>query len=399
LTDGLEQLCLRALAWAEKQDYRGYGKFDALNSQWLRRIAGNNRWLRGGMIYLVSRSQINLRPLLKVEKRHSPKGLALFARSYINLYRLNEDVIWLDKAVSLLNRLLPLSQIKQFSGHCWGAEYPRQSTKFFINSYFPTSVVTVEVGEAFLDAYEITGEKWLLEIASSASLFLAKDLDIIGRQSEELCYGYLPGNKLQIINSNAKIGAYLARLGTITDDDSVMKRADAIMRWVVNRQTDNGAWYYSNPPEASHVKHDNYHTGFVLNSLQEFMVATQDFGWKEVYQKGLDYYQTHLFQKNGRPKWRSDRIYPSDIHGAAQGILVFTSSSEWYPDYMDMADRILKWVLVHMTGPDGGYYYQKGRWLTKRYTLMRWCQAWMSYALSVLAIYSRGRQLDYLPTP
>lgn len=396
MADELLSLCFRALAWAEEQDYCGYGKFDALNSQWLHRITGDSRILRGGAVYLVSRAPLNLRPFLKVEKRHSPKGLALFARSYMNLHRLDEDGEWLGKALSLLRRLLPLSQIGQFSGHCWGAEYPRQSTKFFIESYYPTAVVTVEVGEAFLDAFQLTGEKWLLDVAHSTALFLTEDLDAIDYGTDELLYSYIPGNKLQVINSNAKIGSYLARLGMIAEDVSLATKAHAVMNWVVNRQTSNGAWYYAHPPEASHVKHDNYHTGFVLNSLREYMLAAQDFEWKGAYQRGLQYYQSHLFQPNGRPKWRSDRVYPLDIHGAAQGILVFSSCAERYPAYMEMAERILKWVTADMMAPEGRFYYQKGRLLTKKYTLMRWCQAWMSYALSVMAISSGGRQLDYL---
>jgi hypothetical protein len=32
---------------------------------------------------------------------------------------------------------------------------------------------------------------------------------------------------------------------------------------------------------------------------------------------------------------------------------------------------------------DGRFYYRKGRYYTKRITLMRWCQAWMAYALAV----------------
>ena len=39
-----------------------------------------------------------------------------------------------------------------------------------------------------------------------------------------------------------------------------------------------------------------------------------------------------------------------------------------------------------MQAPDGYFVYQKGRYWTKSYTFMRWCNAWMSYALSLLSL-------------
>ncbi|MFW6457465.1 MAG: hypothetical protein ACOC0A_04145, partial [Planctomycetota bacterium] len=50
------------------------------------------------------------------------------------------------------------------------------------------------------------------------------------------------------------------------------------------------------------------------------------------------------------------------------------------------AGRVLEWTLENMwDDADSRFYYQKGRIWTKTFTLMRWCQAWMCYAMSVYA--------------
>ena len=164
-----------------------------------------------------------------------------------------------------------------------------------------------------------------------------------------------------------------------------MSNARANMQWVVSRQTNYGAWFYADPPSDSHVKHDNYHTGFVLSSLLQYIDVTDDDHWRHAYAKGLEFYEQNLFLSNGAPKWRDNRVYPLDIHGAAQGILNFALASKWTPSKIKIAQHIFKWVIENMLGSEGQFYHQKERPFTKRHTLMRWCQAWTCYSLSLLA--------------
>ena len=83
----------------------------------------------------------------------------------------------------------------------------------------------------------------------------------------------------------------------------------------------------------------------------------------------------------------SDREYPADAHSAAQAIVTFAKAARWLdPSYLECARRTARWALAHLQAHDGSFYYQRGRFWTKRYTLMRWCNAWMAYALSLLAL-------------
>ena len=74
--------------------------------------------------------------------------------------------------------------------------------------------------------------------------------------------------------------------------------------------------------------------------------------------------------------------YPYDIHGYAQGIISFTTAGE-----LTLAAQIAQNAIEDMWhAPERRFFYQKHRYYTARFTLMRWCQAWMSYALSSLVL-------------
>jgi len=94
---------------ARAKDYAGYSKFDALNSPQLKAATLNNKWLQLLFTQAVKGCPVNIRPLLCVRKSRNPKGIALFARSYLFLHEKTGGRIssnYLREAVSLLRWLL-----------------------------------------------------------------------------------------------------------------------------------------------------------------------------------------------------------------------------------------------------------------------------------------------------
>jgi len=336
-----------------------------------------------------------MRPLLLVRKRQNPKGLALFARAYFNLCRVGVEDDYLSKAVQLTESLIKVSQHNSFSGYCWGYEHPWQSKAFFVPEYFPNTVVTVNVGEAILDAFEHTKDDRYLRIAESITSFVENDLTKIIDFGNALCSSYIPGNNWKVINVNALLGGYFARLYSITENNKYLCLSKKYINWVISNQTDDGAWFYADPPRSSSISHDNYHTGFVLDSIFHYMQYTKDFQWKDNYNKGLEFYKKNLFTEQYAPKWMHNQAYPHDIHGVAQGIVTFTRASKFDNKCLDIAAKIANWGIEHLYNEDGNFYYQRGKYFTKKFSLMRWCQAWMCYALSLFFIskYSHGELL------
>ncbi len=78
----------------------------------------------------------------------------------------------------------------------------------------------------------------------------------------------------------------------------------------------------------------------------------------------------------------NDRKYPLDIHGAAQGIITFALAQQATGTGADFSQTVLRWTLANMYDPDSGwFYYQRRRLFRTRIRLLRWCQAWMTWAL------------------
>jgi len=381
-------LCVHSLDWARLRDYRGYGKFDALNSPFLRTIANNSQFLRAAFVFGISRMPFNVRPILFVKKKQNPKGLALFTKAYLNLYRLTKKEFYKEEALSLLGILIGISKYNEYSGHCWGYDHPWQNIAFFIPAYEPNCVVTCTVAEVFLQAYEMTGNLEYLDVSESAALFILKDLNQIHVGPEMTCLSYDLFSSWKVINVNALASVFLAKLYKITNKEEYKISSQRIMRWVISQKTDYHAWFYTDPPEASRITHDNYHTGFVLDSIKRYFEIFADVELEKIWRKGLSFYKSELFTEKYAPKWMYDCTWPHDIHGAAQGIITFSKAAKYNSAYKNFSKGLLRWALINLYDhKTGRFFYQKGKYWTKRFTLMRWSQAWMCYALTIYKLY------------
>ena len=242
------------------------------------------------------------------------------------------------------------------------------------------------VCEALIDAFEATKDKKYIKIVKSVCEFIFSDLKTIIKNDKQICSSYIPGDNLRVINVNAIIGSLLARVYKSTDEKKYKSKSKKYIDWVVSTQTGYGAWYYTDPPHNSPITHDNYHTGFVLDSIEDYCRNTGDDKYQEHYNSGLVYYKKNLFTRDYAPKWMFDKIYPHDIHGVAQGIITFSKACRYSESYIDLAKNIANWGINNLYDNNGNFFYQQGKFLKKRYTLMRWCQAWMCFALSNLIV-------------
>ena len=368
--------------WSEQQKFRGYNKHDGLNSPILNILLGWAKWPRIVAIQSIMRSPINFRPLLGVNKTYNPKGLALFAQGSLELYQSTRNKIHLHQAEALLNVLRKIKSPGKWAGYCWGYHYPWQDPGFFAPPNTPNAVVTSFVCEAFLDGYKITRNTNYLDSVASSIEFFLNDLTILKDTSDELCLAYMPlPMSMRVMDVSILIGTVIARYVNYSGNDKHLHTANRLVKYVVNQQTDNNAWYYTDPPGDSRITHDNYHTGFILDALSRYMDAVNNTQFINVYKRGLEFYAKQLFNNNGAPRWMHNRDYPHDIHGSAQGIITF---SRHLSDYPGLADKIAEWAIDNMYHKDGRFYYQETRFFKKRFTLLRWCNAWMFRALSSL---------------
>jgi rhamnogalacturonyl hydrolase YesR len=393
-------LCLHilktTLQYSRGRDYAGHNKHDGLNSPILGPILGWAKWPRLVAIQSVMRAPVNIRPLLLVPLTRNPKGIGLFASAWLDLYAVDRREEDFKEAEKLLDWLLE-NPSRGFKGLSWGYPYPWQDLGFYARRHMPNRVVTCWVGFAFLEAYRQTAELRYRNALPEIAEFLTSEPNILEDSKSMKCFSYVPDHRVTwaVMDVPALMGAYLAEAGVLLERSDYVEEAKRLINWVVDKQTDYGAWFYTHPSEDSPITHDNYHTAIVLDCLDRYRLATGDQSFETAYWEGLEYYRDNLFTHGGAPRWRNDKEYPYDIHGAASGILCFTRAATREPSYWRSAQAVLNWTLEHLHDPRGFFYYQRTKWFTKRFCLLRWSNAWMCRALA----FALRKHKDYSESP
>lgn len=380
-----ETILLEVLDAADRRNYSGYSKFDALNSPLLNLFSLNNRWLQLLFTQIVKELPFNIRPVLGVKPSRNPKGIALFARAYFFLFQRTEDSDYLKRGESLLEWLLQNPSTGQ-RNLCWGYNFVWQSTIFFADRYEPNAVVSVFVGEALLHAYRITGKEAYLTAARSVAEFIMRDLSVMYEADDERAIAYvLRKAGAVVLNNQVLTGAFLVKVWKHAGEEDLKDIAIKQINYAVRRRTEYDAWYYTHPTNRSLIHHDNYHTGGILDGLLEFYEETGDERYMDVYRKGLSYYQENLFEADGAPRWMNHKRYPYDVHGSAQGIITFKKAARHDKIFLAQAAKIADWAIKNLyREKTQDFAYRKGRWIKWNYSLMRWCNAWMARALAEL---------------
>jgi hypothetical protein len=374
----------RAIETGRAIDFSGWSKHDGLNARWLEKLAGESRPRRLIAIQAVMRAPFNVRPLVGVRTARNAKGLSLFSRALLSRYKLGGREQDATEARGLLDWLVA-NPSPGFDRKCWGYPYPWQDVGFFAPRYLPNRVVTSFVVQSLLDGYEVLGEQRYLDAASDAVQFLLTAPKTMYEDETHRCVSYVPDTSIDwiVMDVSALSGAVAARLGALTGDPSLITEGGRLVRYVVSKQTDEGAWFYAEPPSASHITHDNYHTGFILDAISQYGRCAGSEEFRAAYDKGIDFYRRRLFESDGAARFMNDKLYPIDIHGCAQGVITFALQQRYHGTGGDMSGRVLDWTLANMWDPDSGwFYYQKRAHYRTAVRELRWCQAWMSWALA-----------------
>ncbi len=381
----------RVLNWANQSEYTGYNKYDALDSKFLRFLSFGNKWIRLVYSQVVMRFPLNLRPLLFVPKTPNPKGYALFAMTYLNKYLADKNPEDLKEAERLLQWLID-QRSPHYPTTCWGYQYPWQDVGFFAKAHLPNRVVTYFVCTAFLDAYDVTGKTEYLDVVGEAMKFMLEAPKVLYEDETMKCLSYVPDERINwiVMDVSALTASVVARYNSYRPTPGLSAEATKLIRFVVDKQTDYGAWFYSHPAGDHSKMHDNYHTGYICDAILDYMNYSGNKEFMNNYLQGIDYYKKHLFLENGLPRWMNNSTYPIDVHGSAQGIISFLKAAEFNVKYADFAEKIAEWAVNNMQNKrKGWFYYQNTRFFKKPYTLMHWSNGWMSRGLSELVKYKK----------
>lgn len=395
-----DQVLRAVLAYARRREYVGPDYADGMSSRIRRALPVESKWWNLLFQETVKRAPIDIRPLMLVEQRRNYQGIALFAMANENARRLGETEWdtsredYRSEARSLGDWLVE-NRTRGYSGFCAGYQHPVQFLTATGQPGDPDVVTTSYAVKALLALGGYDAD--YAERARTAAAFVVDDLDY--REVEggaKIDYHFNHPDEWYTLNAGAIGARLLIDLYDRFGDDRLRERACALLDYIADRQAEVGGWPYREPESATHLSMDTHHNGFIIESLQRYAGVTGSDRFAGTLEDALAFFRNTLFEPDGAPNWDEQRSYPRDVHAAAQGVLVFTYAGE-----LAFASRIIDWSLEHLYAGDGRFYFRKHRFHTKRVVLMRWCQAWMAYALSeYLATRSEvPRASDPSPVP
>ena len=385
-TDGREihEALKRLERWIESHNYEAYEPFDGLSSP-LRPLTLGVELFERFLQQAVRQSPINLRPLVGVKPLPSTKGRGYMAAGYLKMYTLTGNSDYREKAVSMLRWLVEHKSPK-FKEYSWANHFDYTSRGGHYSKHESIIVWTSLVGQAFLDAFEMLGERSYLDVADSACRWI---LALPREQTDAgCCISYHNLHQDSIHNASMLGAALLARTWRYTRRPEYLSLSDAAMEYSCARQHADGAWWYGEEPKYRWI--DNFHTAYNLDSLKCYIDSTGNGKYAPLLVRGFEYYARTFFETSGRPRYYHNRAQPIDIQCASQSIETLAKFSSAYPDALPSAMRVAQWTIENMQDAAGHFYYRKYPLLTAKAPMLHWGQATMYNALSLL-LESEGR--------
>lgn len=382
--ENVETALRRLERYCRSQDYAGWDLFDGLNSEVLRATPlDRSRLVRLIWIQAFKRSPVNLRRVLRVPKGENPKGLALFASAYMALGDMNQGKNLLDRVMGLC--------CAGYAGMSWGYNFDWQSRAFFVKEGTPNLVTTVFVANSCLDYFESSGEERYLAFADRSCEFMLRNM-VLHEDESTLCFRYIPGENAVIHNAYMLGAALLGRVYKHNGNPRLLEASTKAMQRAIQAMRPDGAWPYGERHHHRFV--DNFHTGFNLVSLKQWMEDTGDTTWNQEIRAAYDYWLNNFFLANGCPKYYDTSLYPIDVHCSAQGVVTCLRLREFDNRSLDLAQRIADWTISNLQDDKGYFYCQKKRWFTNKIPYVRWAQAWMLYALALLSAHMQSSKVN-----
>jgi len=379
MSEEIEKSFDKLKAYCESESFKGYDPYDGLNSTVFKAIPfiSSNRFARLIWIQTFKRSPVNLRGLTGVKKEYNPKALALFLSGYCNLYKQAPETEYLNKIHFFSAKILALTN-NDWSGACWGYNFDWQARAFFQPKNTPTVVATTFIGSSLLDTYEITGDETFLIKARSACDFVLKDLNRTYDRNGNFAFSYSPLDKSVVFNASLLGSRLLARVYNYTHEPELIEASRKSVAYCCDYQHNDGSWSYGT--HSFHQWKDNFHTGYNLECIADYIKFSGDTEYAECLRKGFIYYINTFFTNKGIPKYYNNSVYPIDIHSPAQ-LVITISRLDKFNEYKNLIEKVLDWTIENMQSEQGYFYYQINKYFSSKISYMRWAQAWMFYAM------------------
>lgn len=377
---------LSLYSWVKKEKYYGWDPYDWYLSPLSSKIPKIVNFV---LIQFNLYSPINFRSLFGIKKGISNKALALFSQAYLTLnFRYPEFKAEGKRTLLILER----NKIKTDYGYGWASHYFKFfGPKHMLTPDVPDIVGTSEAIKAFSLAYKLYKNKNYAKISKNALNSLLNEY--LSSFNGNTYFKYTPNEKGKIVfNVSAlALSAISCFLRNCELNKDAIVTGNKVVKFLLNFQRKDGSWPYSYYPSTRKFYTQlDYHQGFIIDGLVEFLPYIQDKNLKKEVEKkiimGVEFYMRKQFTEKGVSYYRYPIKYPVDIHNQAQGIITFSKLYKAFdnPKYLNFSLKIAEWTIRNMQDPKGYFYAHKWPFFTNKIPYMRWGQAWMMLALATL---------------
>lgn len=390
--------------WITNNKFLGYDPFDIWGGKLARltlkygskSITKDNvnifaKLLRGGIYLVDSLFPEGTRAIMGIKKEINPKAMAILMESYLNLYSLTGDDIYLKRTEIILDEIIELKNTK-FGGFGWGYPFDWQSLSF-IPKWTPSAVVTSFVAKSLFKYYYLTERKEILEVLKEINKFFLEGLNKHIMEDDTVCFCYTPLDTSHVLNANILVSRILFESSVILRDPELRKWGRKSLGYTLRNQENNGGFYYYGPEEGVLGKIDHYHNVYIYQSMEKIYNLTNNQEIKEAMDSWITFYLNELFE-DSFPKYSTEEIFPIDAHTLSNAIIAL-SSFEISDKVMCALKRTLDFSINNFFSPKGYFYYRVEKWgkikFTRKFPYLRWSQAWFHLALSTLLV-SNGRR-------
>jgi len=366
------------LAWLVSHDFAGYDPFDGLESRLFASTPfARSRRARLAWLQLFKRLPFNLRSLCRVPQTVNPKAIGLVLTGLARRAQARGHV---DRELGgrLVRRL---AQLRAPGSAGWGYPFAWQNRAFYAPRGTPNAVCSAFVVAGLLDYADVANDAEAAKLAAETLPFFLGELSFT-ESAHGICFSYTALDRTKIHNVNLLVAATVARLGKRGREPRSLELSSAAFAFSRVAQRPDGSWPYGEDPGQGWV--DSYHTGYNLGALRQLERLLADDLARAARASGYDYYRRALVSSAGLPQHYPHRLYPIDVHVAAQGIVTVLENLDFEPNGLALARDTASWTRATLGLGGGRYAYRRTRLGTIRIVYVRWGQAWMFRGLAEL---------------
>jgi len=274
-----------------------------------------------------------------------PIADAHYAMGFAFLSQVLGEDRYYQRAVHFLE-VLKATRSQGYERYCWGYPFNWETRRGTMREGTPLITTVPYVYEAFLQVYQIDGDrKWLEIMRSIAEHALLDYHDMVTSAHASSCsYNPEPDEPCGVINASAYRAFLLTRAAVDFSEKHYREVADRNLNFVLESQNANGSWFYAMDGERDFV--DHFHTCFVLKALAKIEALTGNPQCTRAIERGVDYYVKNLFDEEGFPKPFSRRprltVYRRELYDYAECINLAVLLKGRFPALDEILYRVME---------------------------------------------------------